>query len=86
MTDQDRMRPEVDALLERGQEQGCLSLSEVDAAVRAAGLDDEEAETLYKAIEKRAIELRDDCGRGGAGPVHVSGDLAARTTTRWRSS
>ncbi|MBW3593636.1 MAG: sigma-70 family RNA polymerase sigma factor [Actinobacteria bacterium] len=71
---------QIDALLDRGEEAGCLELSEVSQLVERLELSDEDTETLYERIEERHIELGDDCGREQPGQTYVNGDLAASTT------
>jgi RNA polymerase primary sigma factor len=74
-------QPEIAALLERGEDQGCLNLSEFSEFLQEAELDDEERETLYQQIEERGIELTDDCGRARTSEsVYFNGDLATATT------
>jgi RNA polymerase primary sigma factor len=55
--------PEIDALLERGEETGCLNLSEVDDLAKKLELEDEDLDTLHERIDARGIDLSDDCGR-----------------------
>src|SRR4051812_44818676 len=57
---------ELRPLVERGEERGCLELSEIDHVVTEADLDTDEIEELYRLLEARGIELRDDCGREDA--------------------
>ena len=71
---------EIAALLVRGEEEGCLELSEVERLAERLELDDEEVEALYTGIDAREIELRDDCGRALAQATYVNGDLAVATT------
>src|SRR5918995_3714837 len=69
------------ALIELGEREGCLELSEVSRVAEAAELDDEEVERLYEDIQKRGIELSDDCARSAASQsTYVNGDLAESTT------
>src|SRR4029450_13354091 len=70
----------VNTLLELGEREGCLELSEVAQVIDAAGLDDEEAEGLYEEIQRREIDLTDDCGRQQPDSTYVNGDLAEATT------
>ncbi len=70
---------QLQALLERGEESECLEYSEVDALVEALELGEEELEDLYEELQRRGIELRDDCGRE-AKTTYVNGDLAVATT------
>jgi RNA polymerase primary sigma factor len=72
---------EVRALIERGEEEGCIELSEVARVAEAAELDDEHVERLYDDIQTRGIELSDDCGRANApDSTYVNGNLAEATT------
>ena len=68
-------------LLERGEEQGCVNLSEFSELLSAAELTDDELEGLYGQLEERGIELTDDCRRVEAEEgSYVNGDLATATT------
>jgi RNA polymerase primary sigma factor len=69
----------IAALMELGEREGCLELSEVSRAIEQAELDDEDVERLYQDIQERGIELSDDCGRATAEPTYVNGDLASST-------
>jgi RNA polymerase primary sigma factor len=66
MADQALAQPEIEALLERGEEMGCLNLSEVDDLAKRLEFDDEELDTLHERIDARGIDLTDDCGRTDA--------------------
>jgi RNA polymerase primary sigma factor len=69
------------ALIELGEREGCLELSEVSRVAEAAELDDEDVERLYEEIQKRGIELSDDCARSASSQsTYVNGDLAESTT------
>ena len=52
----------MEALVERGEEQGCINLSELAELDPGPGSDDE-AQALADRLEPRGIELTDDCGR-----------------------
>jgi RNA polymerase primary sigma factor len=74
-------RPEIAALLDRGEELSCLELSEVDELIQSLELEDEAVEALYEEVERRGIQVRDDCGRASApDSTYVNGDLAVATT------
>jgi RNA polymerase primary sigma factor len=74
------LQPELTALLDRGEERGCLELSELERFTEDLGLDDESVERLYEEIEARGIRLHDDCGREHAEPTRVAnGELAHAT-------
>jgi RNA polymerase primary sigma factor len=66
MADQALAQPEIEALLERGEEMGCLNLSEVDDLAKRLEFDDDELDTLHERIDSRGIDLTDDCGRTDA--------------------
>jgi RNA polymerase primary sigma factor len=69
------------ALIELGEREGCLELSEVARVAEVAELDDEEVERLYEDIQKRGIELSDDFARASVPEsTYVNGDLAETTT------
>jgi RNA polymerase primary sigma factor len=77
----DDQRDEIAALLAAGEREGCLELSEVARVIDALVLDEDDVERLYEDIQKREIELADDCGRAAApGSTYVNGDLAESTT------
>jgi RNA polymerase primary sigma factor len=68
------------ALIDRGTEQGCLKLTEVDELVQALDLDDAALEHVYEQLDARNVELRDDCGRENEqGPLDTF-ELASATT------
>jgi RNA polymerase primary sigma factor len=67
-------------LLERGRSEGCVTISEVDAAAASLGLDDEQVEELYRELEDNDVEVSDDCGRDTDEFTYDNGELAAATT------
>jgi RNA polymerase primary sigma factor len=75
------VRPEVAALLARGEERGCVNLSEFDELVQALELMDDDVEALESFLEAHGIDIGDDCGRAGVEPTTFrNGELAAATT------
>jgi RNA polymerase primary sigma factor len=75
------MRPELAALLQRGEETGCIELSEFDELVQALELPDDEVEALQSQIDAQGIELSDDCGRVAVEPTrYENSDVASMTT------
>jgi RNA polymerase primary sigma factor len=71
----------VQALLDRGEESGCIEYSEVDEVAQTLDLEDEQVEEVYEEIERRGIELKDNCARESAhAATYVNGDLAHATT------
>ena len=68
----------MDALVERGEELGCLNLSEFSELVH--DLPEDEAQTLADRLEARGIEVTDDCGRESEpGPSYALNELSAMT-------
>jgi len=70
----------LETLLARGEEEGCVNLSQLNELVAGAELEDEEIARLYEQLEERAIEVTDDCGRQQDESTYVNGDLAVATT------
>jgi RNA polymerase primary sigma factor len=74
-------RPEVAALVSRGEERGCVNISELDDVVQALDLLADDVDYIEEQLENRGIELSDDCGRPGVEPTSFgNGELAAATT------
>ena len=75
------MREEVTALIEGGEREGSLCMSDIASAIQSLELEDNEVSELYDEIERRGIELDDDCGQKPSGePTYVNGNLAVSTT------
>jgi RNA polymerase primary sigma factor len=71
----------ITALIELGEREGCLELSEVSRMIDTLELDEDEVERLYEELQQRGIELSDDCGRAeAADSTYVNGNLAESTT------
>jgi RNA polymerase primary sigma factor len=72
---------ELVALVEEGERNGCLTLSEVEVALERLELEDDDVGAFYEELERRAVEVTDDCVRDGAGESDYSnGELALATT------
>src|SRR5918995_1365872 len=69
------------ALIDRGEERGCLDLSEVDELAQALELEDNDLGNLYEQLQLRGIDLRDDCGREDAPAAPVDDAALATVTT-----
>jgi RNA polymerase primary sigma factor len=68
-------------LLDRGEENGCINLSELDTLARRLEVEDDDLPELHEAIEARGIDVTDDCGRTGVPPTdYGNGSLAHNTT------
>ena len=71
---------QIEALISRGDELGCLNLSEVSELTQELDLSDEEAQALADRLEARGIDVTDDCGREADGPTsYGNGELATMT-------
>ncbi|MFL5912278.1 MAG: sigma-70 family RNA polymerase sigma factor [Gaiellaceae bacterium] len=71
------------ALLEHGEEQGCVNVSRLEELTVELELDDEEVASLYEQIERRGIELLDDCAvpETEEQEAHYANDDVAAMTT-----
>src|SRR3954452_5675206 len=64
----------VEALLERGEERGCVNLSELAELAQDLELGDEDAQALHERVEARGIDVTDDCANGTAAPAHYNNE------------
>jgi RNA polymerase primary sigma factor len=71
---------ELSALIEHGDEEGCVNLTALNELISSLELDEAQVELLYQELQDRGIELRDDCGRDAVSPTYANGDLAVATT------
>ena len=63
------------ALMEHGEEMGCINMSMFTQLVQELDLDDDELNGLYEQIEERGIELSDDCALPEAeDPAYVNSE------------
>jgi RNA polymerase primary sigma factor len=75
------MAPEVEALLERSRDIGCIDESELSRLVEELDLDDEQVETIAARFNEAGIDIRDDCGHRDTPVTAVSNrELAGYTT------
>src|SRR3954462_7897174 len=71
----------IEALLERGEESGCLNLSELAELAQQLELSDDEAQALQELVEARGVELADDCANDVVSPAHYNHEeLVAMTS------
>jgi RNA polymerase primary sigma factor len=71
----------MSALVARGEEAGCVNLSEFDELARSLELSDDEVESLQEELDSLGIDLTDDCGRTGVQPTRYQNDDLAGATT-----
>jgi RNA polymerase primary sigma factor len=68
----------IEALVERGEELGCVNLSELSELVQE--LSEDEAQALADRLEARGIDVADDCGRESEpGPTYALDELSTMT-------
>jgi RNA polymerase primary sigma factor len=80
-TELETTHPRVQALIERGEEEGCVNLSELSELANELEMDDDQTTQLQELFEGRGIDVSDDCGRKEADATHYSnGELAGQTT------
>jgi RNA polymerase primary sigma factor len=70
------------ALIQQGEEHGCINLSELTALAEELELENGELADLYELLADRKIELTDDCSATETEreSTYVNGDLAVMTT------
>ena len=73
----DRLR----ALMEHGDEFGCINLSAFTDVVQELDLPDDDLNALYDRIEEHGIELTDDCGLPNVEETKYANDEVAAMTT-----
>jgi len=78
-TDDETLGP-FQALIDRGEQRGCVELSEIDELVQSAPLEEEDLGKLYEALDSRGVELRDNCGRDVEEAPVDTAQLATVTT------
>jgi RNA polymerase primary sigma factor len=84
-TDDNSFQTALTRLTERGEEAGCVDLSEVNALAESLGLDEGDVDVLHERLRQQGIEVSDDCARDGAGDgSYVNDDLASSTTDALR--
>ena len=71
---------QIEALLDRGEEQGCINLSEFHQLVGRSSSTTTTSRIFTSASRSASIELTDDCGRESVYATYVNGDLAVSTT------
>jgi RNA polymerase primary sigma factor len=64
----------IEAFVERGEEMGCVNLSELAELTQELELSDDEVQALQERLDARGIELSDDCSRAASPPAHYNHD------------
>ena len=75
-------RTAIEALLDAGEEEGCVNLGDIARLVERLELDEEEGQAYIEdEARRRGLEVSDDCGRRAVPATRVvNGDLASTTT------
>ena len=73
--------PQLDVLIERGAESGCVELSEISELIAELGLEESDVDLIFEQLERRGIEVSDDCGREVSEQVTYENDTLATKTT-----
>jgi RNA polymerase primary sigma factor len=76
----DRAHDLLDALLERSETEGCLELSEIEAAIEGVGLEEDEIPAVLEELDAHGVPVRDDCGPSGETVAYANAELNAATT------
>jgi RNA polymerase primary sigma factor len=64
----------IEVLFERGEERGCVNLSELAELAQELELPEDEAHALHERLEARGIEVADDCGNGAPLGAHYNNE------------
>ena len=74
-------RPELQALIAAGEDQGCINITQLGEVAVEAGLDDDEVAELHANLSERGIDVLDDCARVGVPLNRTSNRELAESTT-----
>jgi RNA polymerase primary sigma factor len=81
MSIQDDTPPELAALLERGEDAGHVTTSDVDRVARSLELSPEQLAEVYDSLEERGIEVESEDDGKPAAPVRYTLDTLTSQTT-----
>jgi RNA polymerase primary sigma factor len=73
--------PEIEVLLHRGRESGCVDESELSQIVEELDLDQEQVDQIVARFNEEGVDVLDDCGHRQAPPTAVSNHELATYTT-----
>ncbi|SEH10583.1 sigma-70 family RNA polymerase sigma factor [Thermoleophilum album] len=78
----DAVEQRLQELIERGEEEGCVPLSEINKLIEELELEEEQADLVHQRLQALGIEVTDDCGRTeiAPGPEFENGQLADTTS------
>jgi RNA polymerase primary sigma factor len=75
------MAPEIEALLERGREGGCVDESELSRLIEELDLDQEQVDGIVARFNDEGIDVLDDCGHRDRPLTAVTNNALAAYTT-----
>jgi RNA polymerase primary sigma factor len=78
---EDMSHDQLRALMEHGEEVGCVNLSAFTQVLTELEIDEDEMQSLYDQLEDRSIELTDDCSLPDPEETHFSNETVAAMTT-----
>jgi RNA polymerase primary sigma factor len=73
--------PRIQSMIERGEEIGCVNLSDFSQTVQNLELDEEALDEIQNELDRRHLDVSDDCGHEHIEPTRVRGDDFATNTT-----
>jgi RNA polymerase primary sigma factor len=73
--------PRIRAMMEQGEENGCVNLSDFSDVVDELELRDGALDEIHDELDRRNLNVTDDCGREMVEPTRVRGEQLAATTT-----
>ncbi len=73
------LRDELRALIEEGDEQSCLDLSRITQTLDELELAEDEVDAFYAELERRSIEVTDNCGQERGLSTYANDELAGAT-------
>jgi RNA polymerase primary sigma factor len=71
----------IEALFQRGEEAGCVELSELAELIQELELAEDDAQVLQERLEARGIDVTDDCGTVTIPATHYNHDELATMTS-----
>src|SRR4051794_24083282 len=81
ITPEHEQAPELIALVERGEQQGCVNTSELESVAEGLELSSEELTDLQDRLDEKGIEISDDCARPAEEPTRYTvHELGIQTT------
>src|ERR1700710_312227 len=73
--------PRIQSLIDRGEEAGCVNLSDFSETVQKLELDEHALDEIQDEFDRRHLDVSDDCGHEHIEATRVRGDDFATNTT-----